>query len=955
MQSERWQSCTDVFNAAVEQPPDERAAFLERSCDGDEALRRKVELLLKYHDRSGDFIKSPAFEVAPELLAGDPETLVGQHLGCYRVDAVAGVGGMGIVYLAWDERLGRKVALKLLPQSMVANEADLGRLKSEARTASALNHPNIVTIHDIGEVDSTHYVATEFIEGTTLRERMTKGPIPPNEAVDIAAQVASALCVAHRAGIVHRDIKPENIMLRPDGYVKVLDFGIAKLTQQEMLDTTTAFRAPLATQQSRVLGTTRYMSPEQAMAQQVDGRSDLWSLGVVLYEMLAGSVPFEGETATAVIAAIFESNPQPLKHRTPIVPSALQTVVGRSLRKDPAERYQTAEEMLSELHAIKDKADGIAARRARWIAVAAVAAMLVGVALFYASGGGRTDAARATALPGKSIAVLPFENLSKDEENAFFAGGVQDEILTDLAKVAGLKVISRTSVMKYKSGAERNLREIAKTLGVSHVVEGSVQRAGGRVRVNVQLIDAHNDAHLWAEHYDRDFADIFAIQTEIAERIADQLRAKLSVVEKAAIAERPTADLVAYAYYTKAREIDIFGDWEGAEKSGKQQVELLDKATQRDPNFALAYCALAKTQIDLSHVTQDPKHLELAKQAAEAAVRVRPDLGEAHLELARYYFEAGVFSNDYDRAREELAIVRAKLPNNSEALLIEAMIGRHRNRWDASLADLQRASELDPRNEDVAFRLQQIYFEMRRYSETEQLIMKEAASSKGEDPWIKRALAGLKLAQGDPVAAQSLLEQVPLDFSPGPWIWATRFTAALYLRDYDATNRVIAATPAKWADFAFDLDHGSESCAYGQVARACGDQQKALAAFAAARKKLEATLGDKPKDSPYLADVAKLDAGLGQKEEAIREARRAVELQPIVKDSLNGPRWVANLALVYAWTGERDRALEQLEIVATLPGYGPTYGDLRLNPCWDDLRGDPRFNKIVAAAKAASK
>ena len=239
MQSERWQSCTDLFNVAVEQPPDERAAFLERSCDGDEALRRKVELLLKYHDTSGDFIKSPAFEVAPELLADDPETLIGQHLGCYRVDAVAGVGGMGVVYLAWDERLGRKVALKLLPQSMVANEADLERLKREARTASALNHPNIVTIHEIGEVDSTHYVATEFIEGTTLRERMTKGPIPPNEAVDIAAQVASALCVAHRAGIVHRDIKPENIMLRPDGYVKVLDFGIAKLTQQETLGTTT--------------------------------------------------------------------------------------------------------------------------------------------------------------------------------------------------------------------------------------------------------------------------------------------------------------------------------------------------------------------------------------------------------------------------------------------------------------------------------------------------------------------------------------------------------------------------------------------------------------------------------------------------------------------------------------------------------------------------------------------
>src|SRR5262249_20208783 len=255
--------------------------------------------------------------------------------------------------------------------------------------------------------------------------------------------------------------------------------------------------------------------------------------------------------------------------------------------------------------------------------------------------------------PDKSIAVLPFENLSKDEENAFFAGGIQDEILTDLAKIADLKVISRTSVMKYKSDLERNLREIAKTLGVSHVVEGSVQRAGGRVRVNVQLIDARSDAHVWAEHYDRDVADVFAIQTEIAERIADQLRAKLSVDEKAAIAERPTADAVAYAYYTKAKEMDLSENWGGMENSLNQQVELLEKAIQRDPNFALAYCALAKTYINfLGGESEVHKHLELAKNAAEAALRVRPDLGEAHLELARYYF----YAFDYDRARGELTI-----------------------------------------------------------------------------------------------------------------------------------------------------------------------------------------------------------------------------------------------------------------------------------------------------------
>lgn len=962
MHSERWQNCTDIFNVAVEQPPNERADFVERTCNGDEALRRKVELLLKYHDAAGDFIESPAFEATPELLAGDPETLIGQKLGWYRVDAVAGVGGMGIVYLAWDERLGRKVALKLLPEWTVANEAELARLKREARTASALNHPNIVTIHEIGEVDSTHYVATEFIEGTTLRGRMTKGPIPPNEAVNIATQVASALCVAHRAGIVHRDIKPENIMLRPDGYVKVLDFGIAKLTQQETMGMTTVLGAQLPTQQSMMLGTTRYMSPEQAMTQHVDARSDLWSLGVVFYEMIAERAPFEGETATDVIAAIIENDPQPLKHRVPSVSPALQSVVGRSLRKDPAERYQTAEEMLSDLRTITEKTDRIAARSARWIAVGAVAAMLGGLTLFYAWRGGRIVPGRAPAAMEKSIAVLPFENLNKDEENASFAGGVQDEILTDLAKIADLKVISRTSVMQYKSGRGRNLREIAKALGISHVVEGSVQRAGERVRVSAQLIDARNDIHLWAEHYDRDVADVFAIQTEIAQQIANQLQAKLSPEEKATIAERPTTDPVAYAYYTQANAIRAGPYWEDDDKILKRQVELLEKATQRDPNFALAYCALARTQSYLHSTIPDPKHLELARKAAETAVRMRPDLGETHLELARYYFQAGFFAagpglpagintGNFDQARKELAIARRNLPNNPETLFIAARIDRRQNRWDSALANFQKANNLDPHNGTLAFYLGVTYLDMRRYSEWEQLVKKCAANGTFEGPEIQNLLAAIKLVEGDPVTAQSLLEQVPPDFSPNFDIWSNRFLAALYLRDYDAASRVIAATPAKWADLAFQPP---ASWAEGQVARARGDKQKALAVFAAARKEVDATWIEKPKNEEYFREVSVLDAGLGRKEEAIREALRAVDLMPIAKDSPAGTGLVANLALVYAWTGERDSALEQLEIVATIPA-GPSYGDLRFNPCWDDLRGDPRFDKIVAAAKAASR
>jgi serine/threonine protein kinase len=958
----RLQTIKEIFHAALDCEPHQLNAFLDETCAGDEVLHAKVEALLASHRQAGNFIEAPVAALAASIFEnGCADVLLGQTIGHYKISKRIGSGGMGEVYLASDINAGRKAALKLLPTQFTGDAERMKRFEQEARAVVGLNHPNILTIYEVGGDSSLRYIASELIEGETLRQCLGRESMQLSEAVEIAIQVAGALAAAHEAGVIHRDVKPENIMLRPDGYVKVLDFGIAKLAEQEVPVTMAEEEALLLveTNLGSVLGTVRYMSPEQARGAPVDRRTDIWSLGVVLYEMVTGHAPFTGDTPGEVMSSIREREPLPLTSYVAHPSAELQQIINKTLRKDREERYQNAKEMLEALKNLRHKLEFTAESERstktpswlRWTRSAAALALVLLVAAFALALPFYRHRNLTTSLPPeKSIAVLPFENLSKDEENAFFAGGVQDEILSDLAKIADLKVISRTSVMQYKTGAERNVREIAKTLGVSHVVEGSVQRAGGRIRVSAQLIDARTDNHLWAEHYDRDFSDVFAIQTEIAQQIANQLQAKLSPEESAVIAERPTADLVAYAYYTKAKEMDMLTNWEGDEKKLNQKVELLEKATQRDPNFAIAYCALAKTQVDLGDVTEDhKKHLELAKKAAEAALRVRPDLCEAHLELARYFF--CVF--DYDRAREELTIVRRKLPNNTEALTIEARIGRHENRWDASLANFQKASELDPRNGDVAGYLRQIYFEMRRYNEFEQLITRTGANGTLESPSTQSCLAKMKLAQGDPVAAQSLLEQVPLDYSPEPWIWNFRFTAALYLRDYDAANRVIAAIPAKWADFA--LDEQPSGWAEGLVARVRGDKQKALAAFDAARKKMEAAWSDKPKDASYLAQVARLDAGLGRKEEAIREARRAVDLQPIAKDALNGPAWIADLALVYAWTDERDRALEQLEIVATIPGLAPTYGDLRFNPCWDSLRGDKRFDKIVAAAKAASR
>jgi TolB-like protein/predicted Ser/Thr protein kinase len=879
-----------------------------------------------------------------------------KDFGDYELLQEIGRGGQGVVYRARQKSLNRIVALKVIGLAHWATEAHVKRFRLEAEAAASLNHPCIVPIYEVGERDGACYFSMGLVDGGQLDAVAKREPMPLRHAAELIAKLARTVSYAHEHGILHRDIKPGNILIDAKGEPHLTDFGLARLIETESTVTRTM----------EVLGTPSYMAPEQAVGNnaRVTSATDIYGLGAVLYQLLTGHPPFAGGTTYETVRLVLDTEPRQPRLWNSKVDRDLATICLKCLEKDPQRRYSSALALAEDLERwlkhepIRARRAGIFTRGRKWVRRNPTSALLTAslVALAAAVGAMIWKSEFVHHSPTAGIAVLPFENLSNDKENAFFADGIQDDILTKLAKIADLKVISRTSVMPYRGA--RNTRQIGDALRISHVLEGSVQRAGGKVRVNAQLIDTRTDTHIWAEEYERDLTDVFAIQTEIAQQIADQLRSKLSPAERAAIAERPTADLVAYAYYTKAKEMDMLTNWEGDEKNLNQKVELLEKATHRDPNFALAYCELAKTQVDLTNVTEDDKHLELAKNAAETAVRLRPDLGEAHLELARYYFYAGALINDYSRARDELAIVRSKLPNNAEALTIEARIGRHENRWDASLANLQKASELDPHNDEIAFYLGQIYFEMRRYSELEQLLTKRAAASGTLDSLgLQSHLARIKLAQGDPVAAQSLLEQVPLDYSPGFWVWDIRFTAALYLRDYDAANRVIAATPAKWADFAFGAQ--TASWVEGQVARARGDKQKALAAFAAARKKIEAKLRDKPEDAGYLSEVATLDAGLGRKDDAIREARRAVELLPIAKDGVNGPVYVTALALVYAWTGERDRALEQLEKVATIPGvlggFVVTYGDLRFNPCWDSLRGDPRFDKIVAAAKAASK
>ncbi len=584
--------------------------------------------------------------------------------------------------------------------------------------------------------------------------------------------------------------------------------------------------------------------------------------------------------------------------------------------------------------------------RARWAMLMAALLALAAIGTVFVIFS-RNRASPTVRLPEKSIAVLPFENLSDDKQNSYFTDGVQDEILADLAKVADLKVISRTSVMLYKSGNPRNLREIGQQLGVAHVLEGSVQRAANRVRVNAQLIDARTDAHLWAQTYDRDLADIFAIQSELAQAIADQLRAKISTVEKAAIEEQPTSDLKAYDLYIEAKE--LLNGWIGtknAKESLLKAVRLLDEATQRDPNFVLAYCQLADAHEDLYwfDIDHTAARLALAKQAVDTAVRLRPELGETHLAQADYHFR--VF-RDYDTARDELVEVRRTLPNNSNAIFFTSLIDRRQHRWEESLRDMRKANELDPRNLEIIRSISDSYLLMRRYSDQEQFLNRELTFIPELAAVFNTKLAECYLAKGDPTGANAFLNKVPADFNPTGFGSFYRLTAALFVRDYKMAKQILTVAPSTIPEAYLGLQ-----CPHawfeGQIARARQDYQKAEAAFTDARKDVQTAWGDNTNDPARLSLIARIDAGRGHKDDAIREARRALELRPIDKDSLDGPVLATSLAVVYAWSNERDLGIKQLSDLAKIPA-GPSYGDLRFNPRWDDLRGDPRFEKIVAS------
>jgi eukaryotic-like serine/threonine-protein kinase len=903
MTPERWQHVDELFHSALACEPALRAAFLARACSDDEPLLREVESLISFHEDQTSFIETPASDIAAGLLAKKPNQVeAGQQVSHYKVVSSLGVGGMGEVYLAEDQRLGRRIALKLLPAQFTTDAERVRRFEQEARAASALNHPNIVTIYEIGRVDSTHFIATEFIDGETLREYVAGRTMKLNEVLDIGIQIASALAAAHADGIVHRDIKPENVMLRRDGIVKVLDFGLAKLASQQVpaVDPEGQTRSMVETNPGVLMGTVRYMSPEQARGQEVDAGTDIWSLGVVLYEMVTGRAPFEGETPSHVIVSILERELSPLASCSE-VPVELERIVSKALRKERPERYQTASDLALDLKSLKQELevesrldrnhqrtdknnarmtapsdsdlsvktiDESAAttvevvrtssgsqdvmsqlKRQKRVAVLAAVAILVAVAstayFFYTTRSGEAI---------NSVAVLPFENVSGEPGTESLSDGISDSIINSLSQLPNLRVIALNTVLRYK-GKKVDPQAVGHELNVKAVLMGRLTQQGDLLAISAELVDVRDNGRLWGAQYDRKLSDILVVQGEIAQQISDGLRLRLSGEEKKQLARQYTENPEAYLLYSSGNYYFRQRTKQAAEKA----IESFNEAIRIDPNYALAYTGLAHTyQFMGTRGFAPPKESQQkVEEAALAALKLDDTLAEGHAFLGVHRF----VNFDWAGAEKEIRRALDLDPNSAFANTAYASYLTGIGRADEGLKYRIRANELDstPRPGELAFG----YFLARQYDDA----------------------------------------------------------IAMYRKDLEKRPDNAHA----------HIQLGEAYVAKGMLEEGVGETQAGI--------NLDATLDKTPERWDRYPMLAYAYAAAGRRDEALKVLG---EQQRLAKQRYVSPY---NFTIIYTGLGDKDEAFAWL--AKAIEERSQLLSHLKSRPMFDPLRSDPRYAELL--------
>jgi len=719
MTDSNWQKVREIFDSASSRQPEERQKFVNEACGEDKVLLAEVESLLSSLDSADSFMEAPAVAKVADLIEVETKKLeAGRCFGHYEIIEQIGTGGMGEVYLANDTRLKRKTAIKVLPGSVAQDHERMHPFVREAQSASALNHPNIITIYEIGETDNTHFIATEYIEGETLRARLKAASLDLKSALEIAIQVASALDAAHQAGIVHRDIKPENVMIRPDGLVKVLDFGIAKLTEklsETALESATTRRAQ--TRSGTIVGTPAYMSPEQALGKVVDARSDVFSFGVMLYELLTGKRPFEGRNAMETIASILNKEPVPLSRRTPEVPHEIERIINKTLKKDREERYQTARDVLIDLKASTQNSLSPPTSSAEYIvgkissnkraAAFGLVILLTLVGLGYWYFFNRAAVVKQI----ESIAVMPFVNESGNADVEYLSDGMTETLINNLSQIPNLGVKARSSVFRYK-GKEFDPKKIAAELNVQAILTGRIVQRGEQMTLNLELINAQTENILWGNKYERKSSDLVSLQREIARDVSGKLKANISGTEAAKVEKNYTTNPEAYQLYLKGRFF-----WNKRTGSDlKQAAEFYRQAIEKDPKYALAFSGLAETYVLFSghDVAPADDSMPLAKAAALRALEIDDSLAEAHTALG-YYLT--LYEFDLDRSEKEFRRAIELKPDYATAHQWFAANLTVVKRFDESLAELRLAEELDPLSPDVGTDLGAALVFARRYDE----------------------------------------------------------------------------------------------------------------------------------------------------------------------------------------------------------------------------------------------